>query len=177
MTQPMTCHTYSAPAPWGELRFWCDGTHLYALALSGQRGYVAPRPSDVSLTLGEATALPIEQAVHLWLDTYFGGEIPASLPPIRLVGSPFQLEVWSQLLDLPYGTVTTYGCIAEDIARKRGIPRMAAQAIGGAIRRNPVSIILPCHRVIGRNGDMIGYTGGLHFKTALLELERSVSSD
>lgn len=164
-------YTYSAPEALGELHFWCDDTHLRALALAGQRGFVEPRTKDLSMTLGDATARPIEQTVRRWLDIYFEGGIPDALPPIRLFGSPFQLEVWSRLVDIPYGTVTTYGTIAEDIARARGIPRMAAQAIGGAIHHNPVTIILPCHRIIGKDGGMVGYVGGLHLKRALLDIE------
>ena len=167
----MNCYTYPAPAALGEIRFWCDGTHLRALALSGQRGFVAPRTSDITMTLGDATDAPIETVVRRWLDIYFAGGVPDFLPSIRLFGSPFQLEVWSRLVDIPYGTVTTYGTIAEAIARARGIPRMAAQAVGGAIHYNPIAIILPCHRIIGKDGGMVGYVGGLHLKRALLTIE------
>lgn len=165
-------YTYPSPAVLGEICFWCDSTHLRALALTGQRGYTEPRPNDATVTLGEETDTPVELTVRHWLDIYFDGGIPDFLPPIRLFGSPFQLEVWSRLVDIPYGTVSTYGCIAEDIARARGIRRMAAQAVGGAIHYNPISIILPCHRIIGKNGDMVGYGGGLHLKRALLAIER-----
>ena len=88
------------------------------------------------------------------------------------MGTPFQLDVWTILQEIPYGKTTTYGQIAKEIARQKGIPRMAAQAIGGAVGRNNISIIIPCHRVVGAKGNLTGYGGGLDKKTALLALEK-----
>lgn len=85
-----------------------------------------------------------------WLDIYFAGENPDFLPPVHLIGTPFQKEVWKILLEIPYGKTTTYGEIAERLAKEKGIPRMSAQAVGGAVGHNPISILVPCHRVIGK---------------------------
>lgn len=107
-----------------------------------------------------------------WLDRYFSNKQPnPSELPFRLKGSTFQMEVWNELLDIEYGQVITYGDIAKSLAAKRGIKRMAAQAVGGAVGKNPISIIVPCHRVVGSNGNLTGYGGGLDMKISLLESE------
>lgn len=106
-----------------------------------------------------------------WLDMYFGGEISHFLPPLALQGSSFALLVWQELLKIPYGSTTTYAAMATKIAQQRGLAKMSAQAIGGALKRNPIPIIVPCHRVIGTNGSLIGYAGGVEKKKILLGLE------
>lgn len=106
-----------------------------------------------------------------WLDMYFGGEIPHFLPPLALQGSGFALLVWQELLKIRYGSTTTYATMATKIAQQRGLAKMSAQAIGGALKNNPISIIIPCHRVIGTNGSLIGYAGGIEKKKILLGLE------
>lgn len=106
-----------------------------------------------------------------WLDMYFGGEIPHFLPPLALQGSSFALLVWQELLKIRYGSTTTYAAMATKIAQQRGLAKMSAQAIGGALKNNPISIIIPCHRVIGANGNLIGYAGGVEKKKILLGLE------
>lgn len=106
-----------------------------------------------------------------WLDIYFGGEIPHFLPPLALQGSSFGLLVWQELLKIRYGSTTTYATMATKIAQQRGLAKMSAQAIGGALKNNPISIIIPCHRVIGVNGSLIGYAGGVEKKKILLGLE------
>lgn len=106
-----------------------------------------------------------------WLDMYFGGEIPHFLPPLALQGSSFALLVWQELLKICYGSTTTYATMATKIAQQRGLAKMSAQAIGGALKNNPISIIIPCHRVIGANGSLIGYAGGVEKKKILLGLE------
>lgn len=106
-----------------------------------------------------------------WLDIYFGGEIPHFLPPLALQGSSFALLVWQELLKIRYGSTTTYATMATKIAQQRGLAKMSAQAIGGALKNNPISIIIPCHRVIGANGSLIGYAGGVEKKKILLGLE------
>ncbi len=108
-----------------------------------------------------------------WLDCYFSGEKPSTQDlPLSLHGSAFQQEVWKILCEIPYGTTITYQEIAEQIAKKRKIKRMSAQAVGGAVGRNPIAIIIPCHRVVGKDGSLTGYAGGLDRKTKLLEIER-----
>ena len=93
------------------------------------------------------------------------------MPPIHMIGSPFQLSVWEILRQIPYGKTTTYGEIAKRLAAKRGLSRMSAQAVGGAVGRNGISIIVPCHRVVGTNGSLTGYAGGVDKKVRLLQLE------
>lgn len=102
-----------------------------------------------------------------WLDIYFQGKVPDFLPNLHMIGSEFQMEVWSQLLQIPYGQTTTYGSIASHCKKEH----MSAQAVGGAVGRNKISIIVPCHRVIGSNGSLTGYASGLDKKKQLLRLE------
>ncbi len=109
-----------------------------------------------------------------WLDVYFSGRCPDAAPPILLRGTPFRRAVWELLLKIPYGHVVTYGELAREISRSRGdSPRMSAQAVGGAVGHNPISLIVPCHRVVGSDGSLTGYAGGLDRKLSLLELEHS----
>ena len=108
-----------------------------------------------------------------WLDLYFGGQKPDFLPPLHPEGTAFQKSVWDILLEIPYGKTISYGEIAGHIALKQGISRMSAQAVGGAVGRNPISIIIPCHRVVGADVSLTGYAGGLDRKIKLLELEHS----
>ncbi len=96
------------------------------------------------------------------------------MPPLCLAGTTFQNEVWEILKTIPYGETTTYQAIAETLAKRRGLLRMSAQAVGGAVARNPLSIFVPCHRVIGTNGSLTGYAGGIELKRALLMLERTL---
>lgn len=115
--------------------------------------------------------LPIFHRTRQWLDIYFSGKNPIFIPPFHLNGTLFQIEVWKLLLKIPYGQTTTYGEIAAQIARQRGDSHMSAQAVGQAVGRNPISIIFPCHRVIGKNGTLTGYAGGLDKKKQLLAFE------
>lgn len=106
-----------------------------------------------------------------WLDLYFQGRDPGFTPEIHLVGSPFRNRVGEIMMEIPFGKTVTYGWIAERIAAERGIEKMAAQAVGGAVGRNPICLIVPCHRVVGSGGSLVGYGGGIMRKKALLELE------
>ena len=108
-----------------------------------------------------------------WLDVYFSGQAPQFTVPLHFIGSDFQKEVWELLCTIPYGQTTTYGAIAKQLAAKRGLPQMSAQAVGGAVRHNEISVIVPCHRVVGANGSLTGYAGGIDKKTALLRLEQA----
>ena len=106
-----------------------------------------------------------------WLDIYFSGRAPGFLPKLHLTGSPFRVRVGEIMLEIPYGETVTYGWIARRIAGERGVEKMSAQAVGGAVGRNPISIIVPCHRVVGADGSLTGYGGGILRKKALLEAE------
>lgn len=106
-----------------------------------------------------------------WLNTYFRGIEPNFLPPILFDGTKFQETVWDILLSIPYGEIITYGEIADKIAKVRGLDRMSAQAVGSAVSHNPIALIIPCHRVIGKNGNLTGYAGGIDKKIELLKLE------
>ncbi len=116
--------------------------------------------------------LQIFDEAKRWLDIYFSGKEPDFKIPLHFTGTDFQNEVWELLYSIPYGKTMTYGEIAKKIAKKRGLARMSAQAVGGAVGRNEISIIVPCHRVIGANGNLTGYAGGLDKKIALLGLEK-----
>lgn len=106
-----------------------------------------------------------------WLDTYFRGIAPNFMPPILLDGTEFQETVWNILLCIPYGEIITYGQIADKIAKERGLERMSAQAVGGAVSHNPIALIIPCHRVMGKNNNLTGYAGGIDKKIKLLMME------
>lgn len=155
-------------SPLGMLTMASEGDALTALWMETQTRF----PSSVKEEMISKEDLPVFKRTKQWLDRYFGGERPAatelSLSPR---GSSFQREVWKMLCDIPYGAVLTYGEIAERIALKRGIEKMSPQAVGGAVGYNPISIIIPCHRVIGAGGRLTGYTGGLDKKIRLLEHE------
>lgn len=117
--------------------------------------------------------LPIFEQAKEWLDSYFMGKIPSFTPPIHLEDTPFRLAVWDLLSKIPYGEVVTYKELAGEIARQKGIPSMSTQAIGGAVGHNPISIIIPCHRVVGSDGSLTGYAGGIDKKRSLLTIERA----
>ena len=109
----------------------------------------------------------------IWLDVYFTGKEPDFLPPLHPIGSAFRQAVWTVLLQIPYGHTTTYGEIARQLTGTAGFSRMSAQAVGGAVGHNEISIIIPCHRVVGTSGSLTGYAGGIDRKVKLLELERA----
>ncbi len=115
--------------------------------------------------------LPALDETRRWLDIYFAGREPDFMPPVHMIGSAFQMAVWKILREILYGQTTTYGEIAKQIAAQRGAARMSAQAVGGAVGHNEISIIVPCHRVVGSGGSLTGYAGGVDKKNALLRLE------
>ena len=158
--------TYSSPL--GRLLLRSDGEALTGLWF--EDGTYCPR--NVS-TDGWGQCPALDRARE-WLDVYFSGREPGFLPPLRLTGTPFQLAVWDLLRRVPYGATVTYGELAGQIAQSRGLARMSAQAVGGAVGRNPISILVPCHRVVGKSGALTGYAGGLEKKSALLKLEGAV---
>ena len=113
---------------------------------------------------------PFEVTI-MWLDQYFNGKKPFITPPIQLEGTEFRKSVWSILQTISYGNTTTYGDIGKQIAQQQGKEKFSAQAVGGAVGHNPISIIIPCHRVIGSNGKLTGYAGGIERKKYMLDLE------
>lgn len=158
-------YTNCYPSPLGEMLLVCDDEGLTHLAFTGQKYF------PVLAQTQKAPDHPILTSAQRWLDVYFRGDEPDFTPPLHANGSEFQRAVWQLLLAIPYGETTTYGALAKEIARIQGRSRMSAQAVGGAVGHNPIGIIVPCHRVVGTNGSLTGYAGGLDKKIALLKLE------
>ncbi len=159
--------TQDYSSPLGALLLAADDQGLRGIWFKDQKYFAAGLPDACSIQENA----PLRQA-RLWLDTYFTARDPGALPPLSLQGSPFALRVWQILCDIPFGSTMTYGEIAAIIAKERGIRQMSAQAVGGAVGHNPVSIIVPCHRVLGANGSLTGYAGGIERKRWLLALEQ-----
>lgn len=150
----------------GDVLLAADETGLTGLWFEGEKFYA------LSLDLEhEERETPIFAITRRWLDIYFSGHEPDFMPPVHMIGSEFRRCVWELLLQIPYGTTVTYGDLARQVARRRGLRRMSAQAVGGAVGHNEISIIVPCHRVVGTNGSLTGYAGGVDKKRRLLELE------
>lgn len=143
-----------------------NGNALTGLWFDGQK-YFAEGLAETAA----AKTLPVFDETVRWLDIYFGGHRPDFTPLLNLEGTAFRKEVWQLLLQIPYGKTTTYGELAAQLAAHRGLKQMSAQAVGGAVGHNPISIIVPCHRVVGTGGSLTGYAGGLAKKLALLKLE------
>lgn len=160
-------YTTQYDSPLGTITLASDGEALIGLWFDGQK-------HDRSLLRGEyeAKALPVFAETARWLDCYFMGSEPDFTPALALNCSAFRREVLEILRQIPYGQTTTYGAIAGEIARKHGLQKMSAQAVGGAVGWNPISLIIPCHRVVGADGSLTGYGGGIQRKIALLKLER-----
>lgn len=134
-------------------------------------GYALTRLDFGSLYSEHEDKLPVFDETHRWLDIYFSGKYPGFIPNLDPAGTAFRKAVWRILLTIPFGKTMSYGQIADLISQERGIPRMSAQAIGGAVGHNPIPIIIPCHRVIGSDGSLTGYSAGLDRKIKLLALE------
>lgn len=159
-------YTTTYQSPLGELLLAADETGLTGIWFVGGKYYTDGLDAD-----HRKGKLPVLETAKSWLDIYFAGRAPDFTPLLHMIGSPFRMRVWKHLLEIPYGKTITYGEIAKRIAKEMGIDRMSAQAVGGAVGHNPVSIIVPCHRVIGADGGLTGYAGGLDKKVRLLALE------
>ena len=156
------------PSPIGRITLACDGNSLVGLWIDGQKYH----GGTISEEMKEKSDIKIFDQTRNWLDRYFSGGKPAiSELPLAPKGSEFRQEVWSVLCEIPYGKVITYGDIAKKMALKMNKKSMSSQAVGGAVGHNPISVIIPCHRVVGSNGSLTGYAGGLSVKIKLLELE------
>ena len=159
------CH-YNSPL--GEILLAADEIGLTGLWFEGEK-YFADNLTEEH----KAQETPVLSETKHWLDIYFTGREQDFLPPLHPVGSVFRQAVWKILLQIPYGKTTTYGEIARQLAAQQGLERMSAQAVGGAVGHNEISIIIPCHRVVGTNGSLTGYAGGIDKKIKLLELEHT----
>ena len=114
---------------------------------------------------------PVLNQAKTWLEDYFSGKDPGALPPLHPVGTPFRQQVWRLLLEIPYGKTTTYGALAKELERIQG-KRASARAVGGAVGHNPIPIFIPCHRVVGADGSLTGFSGGMEKKVVLLGIEK-----
>jgi len=161
-------YTCKYNSPLGNIVIAGENEALTGLWFEGQKYFAETLPEDF-----KEGKLPVLEETKRWLDIYFKGENPGFTPPLSLKGSDFRREIWKILLSIPYGKTMTYKEISSLISRERGLKSMSAQAVGGAIAHNPVSIIIPCHRVVGSNGSLTGYAGGIEKKIELLTLEKA----
>lgn len=161
-------YTFDYDSPLGTITLASDGVALTGLWFDGQKRF-ACTPDACCRT----RMLPVFEETTRWLNLYFEGRDPGFTPPISPKGTSFQRGVWQTLLAVPFGETVTYGGIARMLAEKRGIPSMSAQAVGGAAARNPILLIIPCHRMTGSGGSLTGYAGGLDRKQRLLAMEKA----
>ncbi len=163
----MTYYSLKYDSPVGKITLVCDDDNLVGLWMEGQKYFGGTLCNFI-----ESPDHDILIAGKNWLDDYFSGKRPRiSKLPLAPMGSKFRQEVWKILIEIPYGEVTTYRNIAEQLIERTGVKNMSSQAVGGAVGHNPISIIIPCHRVVGSNGSLTGYSGGIEKKIQLLTLE------
>lgn len=155
-------------SPFGDITLASDGEALIGLWFDKQKYF-----ADALDEKHEEKELQIFGQTKRWLDIYFSGKEPDFTPPLRMKTTPFRRAVWEIMLTIPYGKTMTYGEIAQRIAQQKGIKQMSAQAVGGAVGHNSISLIIPCHRVVGANGSLTGYAGGIDKKIKLLTLEKA----
>ncbi|WP_418492020.1 methylated-DNA--[protein]-cysteine S-methyltransferase [Eshraghiella crossota] len=158
-------------SPIGRITMASEGTALIGLWFEGQKYFADSIKEECT-----EKDLDIFDDTSRWLDIYFSGKEPDFTPKILITGTPFRKSVAEIMLTIPYGKTMTYGEIANVIAKEKGIAKMSAQAVGGAVGHNSISIIIPCHRVVGTNGSLTGYAGGLDKKIQLLKLEKTDTS-
>ena len=159
-------YTTTYQSPLGEILLAADEIGLTGLWFEGEKFY-----AEGLDPVNEEKDIPVFDDVKRWLDNYFSGQEPDFIPPLHMFGSDFRQCVWTILREIPYGETTTYGALARRIAAERGLERISAQAVGGAVGHNEISIIVPCHRVVGADGSLTGYAGGIQRKVELLTLE------
>lgn len=158
-------HHYSSPL--GGITLASDGENLAGLWFEGQKYFGTTLAED-----HEQKKLPVFEQTEKWLDIYFDGKAPDFVPPLAVQATPFRRAVWEILLTIPFGQTMTYGEIADKIAGSQGVLGMSARAVGGAVGHNAISLIIPCHRVIGAQGKLTGYAGGIDKKIWLLDMEK-----
>ena len=159
-------YTARYKSPLGDILLASDDAGLTGLWFEGQRYFALHLTADY---IEKETDILMQ--AKKWLDIYFSGQKPDFIPPLHVEGTSFHREVCEIMLSIPYGKTMTYGEIAQTLASRRGITKMSARAVGGAVGHNEISIIIPCHRVVGANGNLTGYGGGISRKIRLLELE------
>ena len=164
------CETFRCIAryvsPLGEMLMASDGKRLTGLWFAGQKH----QPEGLN-DLPERDDLPVFEKTRAWLAAYFAGKKPTAVPPLAPAGTDYQKTVWRALSEVPYGETVTYGVLAARVEQMIG-RKTSARAVGSAVGRNPVSLIVPCHRVLGADGRLVGYAGGVERKKALLEMEK-----
>lgn len=160
-------YTHHYESPLGGITMASDGEALTGLWFDGQKYFAAGIERET-----EEKNLPVFEQTDRWLDIYFQGKEPDFTPELAMYTTDFRKAVWKILLTIPYGQTMTYGEIAKQIAGQSGKKRMSAQAVGGAVGHNEISLIIPCHRVIGTDGSLTGYAGGIEKKVELLKLEK-----
>ena len=159
-------YTHHYDSPLGGITLASDGEVLTGLWFDGQKYFADTLEKD-----HEEKPLPVFEEADRWLSIYFSGKAPDFTPPLKMKTTPFRRAVWEILLTIPYGKTMTYGQIADRLVKEKGFARMSAQAIGGAVGHNAISLIIPCHRVVGADGSLTGYAGGIDKKAKLLEME------
>ena len=163
-------HHYNSPL--GGITLASDGEALIGLWFDEQKYFGDTLSKEIHEEVS-AKNRPVFEQADKWLDIYFGGKAPDFTPPLNMKTTSFRKAVWEIMLTIPFGQTMTYGQIAAEIARQKGISRMSAQAVGGAVGHNSISLIIPCHRVVGTNGSLTGYAGGIDKKVKLLTLEKA----
>lgn len=159
-------YVYHYHSPLGGITVSSNGSEITGLWFDGQKYFGDTLPKDY-----EEKALPVFEKTKKWLDIYFSGKAPDFTPPLRMETTAFRRDVWKIMLNIPFGKTMTYSEIAGIIAKRKGLARMSAQAVGNAVGHNAISLIIPCHRVVGTSGSLTGYAGGIEKKVWLLTLE------
>ena len=159
-------YTMHYDSPLGKILLAADEEGMTGVWFEAQKYFAAKLPPE-----NEEGTMPVLGDACRWLDVYFSGREPDFTPKLHLIGSDFRQAVWALLLQIPYGQTTTYGALAKQLAEKQGRPRMSAQAVGGAVGHKRIAILIPCHRVVGTNGSLTGYAGGIDKKETLLRME------
>ncbi len=162
-------YTTEYASPLGSMLLSADDTGITGVWFTGQTYYARGLAPN---TISQET--PVLQEAKLWLDIYFSGQEPDFVLPLHPVGTVFQQTIWQLLSGIPYGETISYGKLATMYAQQQGLHSMSAQAVGNAVGKNPISILIPCHRVVGNRGQLTGYAGGIDKKAKLLQLERRI---